>query len=261
MVEEFDSHAFREALRQTVRKWRPGIVQLEFTQMAQYADACGSAKTVLVEHDVTLDLYAQLLARGEDWETRQQFERWVGFEREAWSRVDAVVVMSEKDRRSVGRDNAVVLANGVDLTRFQPAARDPEPGRILFIGSFAHLPNVLAVDWFVREVWPLLRSRESGARLHVIAGARHQYFLDRYREQVNPPLCRGRRRGRRLRPRSAGGLRARRRGGCAAAGFGRDQHQDHGGDGDGEGDRQHAIGTQWTGRSRRWPRCDRRADG
>ena len=34
VVEEFDSDAFRAALRQTVAKWHPGIVQLEFTQMA-----------------------------------------------------------------------------------------------------------------------------------------------------------------------------------------------------------------------------------
>ena len=188
VVEEFESDAFREALQQTIAKHRPGIVQLEFTQMAQYAAACGSVKTVLVEHDVTLDLYAQLLAQGEDWEIRQQYERWVRFEQEAWGRVDAVVTMSEKDRRTVARSNAVVLPNGVDLARFQPAPREPEPGRVLFIGSFAHLPNVLAVDWFVREVWPLLRSRAPGARLHVIAGARHRYFLDRYREQVNPRL-------------------------------------------------------------------------
>ncbi|HYO82357.1 MAG TPA: glycosyltransferase family 2 protein, partial [Bryobacteraceae bacterium] len=64
VVEEFDSAAFRGALRQSVRKWSPQIVQLEFTQMAQYADACAPARSVLVEHDITLDLYRQLLTVG-----------------------------------------------------------------------------------------------------------------------------------------------------------------------------------------------------
>ena len=72
MVEEFDSPAFHAALRQTVRKWKPGIAQLEFTQMAQYAADCAPAKTLLVEHDVTLDLHRQLLAQSEDWELRHQ---------------------------------------------------------------------------------------------------------------------------------------------------------------------------------------------
>ena len=88
VVEEFDSPAFHAAVRQTVRKWRPGVVQLEFTQMAQYAADCAPAKTILVEHDVTLDLYQQLLAQGDDWELRHQLERWIPFEIAAWSIVD-----------------------------------------------------------------------------------------------------------------------------------------------------------------------------
>ena len=56
VVEEFDSPAFRAALRQTVRKWNPAVAQLEFTQLAQYAADCHPARTVLVEHDITYDL-------------------------------------------------------------------------------------------------------------------------------------------------------------------------------------------------------------
>ncbi len=72
VVEEFDSPAFHAALRQTVRKWKPSVAQLEFTQMAQYAVDCAPAKTILAEHDVTLDLYQQLLKQGDDWELRRQ---------------------------------------------------------------------------------------------------------------------------------------------------------------------------------------------
>ena len=188
IVEEFDSPAFHAALRQTVRKWKPAVAQLEFTQMAQYAADCAPAKTVLVEHDVTLDLYQQLLAQGDDWELRRQLERWVRFETAAWGRVDRVVTMSEKDRGLVsGRAHVVCLPNGVDLERFRPVGGIPDPRRLLFIGSFAHLPNLLAVDFFLREAWPQLKA--SGVTLHIIAGARHQFYLDRYRDRVQPDLA------------------------------------------------------------------------
>jgi len=188
IVEEFDSPAFHAALRQTVRKWKPALAQLEFTQMAQYAADCAPAKTVLVEHDVTLDLYQQLLAQGDDWELRRQLKRWVRFETAAWGRVDRVVTMSEKDRGLVsGRAHVVCLPNGVDLERFRPVGGIPDPRRLLFIGSFAHLPNLLAVDFFLREAWPQLKA--SGVTLHIIAGARHQYYLDRYRGRVQPDLA------------------------------------------------------------------------
>jgi GT2 family glycosyltransferase/glycosyltransferase involved in cell wall biosynthesis len=169
VVEEFDSSAFHAALHQTVRKWRPAIAQLEFTQMAQYAADCAPARTVLVEHDVTFDLNEQLEKLEPTWDLRRQTPLWRHFERDAWERVDRVVVMSEKDRALVGR-KAAVLANGVDLDRFRPAANPPEPRRLLFIGSFAHLPNRMAVEFFLAEVWPQLRD----VHLHIIAGTHHE---------------------------------------------------------------------------------------
>jgi glycosyltransferase involved in cell wall biosynthesis len=186
VVEEFDSPVLRAVLHQVTRKWRPVIAQLEFTQMAQYAADCSPARTILVEHDITLDLYAQLLKQGEDWETRRQHERWVTFENQAWGYVDRVVTMSEKDRAAVGRPSAVVLSNGVDIDRFQLCLCEPDPRRILFIGSFAHLPNVMALAFFLREVWPMLDPVQPG--LHVIAGSRPEYFLRRYADRVQLDL-------------------------------------------------------------------------
>lgn len=177
VVDEFDSPVFRAVLERLMVEFRPDVAQLEFTQMAVYLDVVSLARTLLVEHDVTIDLYQQLLERNPSEDLRNQLARWQRFETEAWRKADAVVVMSERDRRTVG-ERAVVLANGVDLERYQPSVEAAEPGRILFIGSFNHLPNLLAIDWFLREVWPLLRSK---ATLHIIAGARHEYYLDFYR--------------------------------------------------------------------------------
>ena len=187
VVEEFSSPVFLAALKQMVQKWQPAIAQLEFTQMAQYAAACAPARTILVEHDITLDLYSQMLqlqSGHDDWELRRQLKLWERFERDAWRRVNRVVTMSEKDRQLAG-DTAITLPNGVDLDRFRPSSFEPEPRRILFIGSFAHLPNLIALEFFLKQVWPLL----SDATLHIIAGNRHEYYLDFYRDRVQINLA------------------------------------------------------------------------
>ena len=184
VVEEFDSPAFHAALRQTVRKWRPALAQLEFTQMAQYAADCAPAPTILVEHDITFDLHEQLLRAQDNPESRLQARLWRSFETDAWRRVTRVAVMSARDASMAAGAPIVVLPNGVDLERFRPSPREPEPRRLLFIGSFAHLPNLLALDFFLDRVWPLLH----GAALHVIAGARPEYFLTRYRDRVKLSL-------------------------------------------------------------------------
>jgi glycosyltransferase involved in cell wall biosynthesis/GT2 family glycosyltransferase len=185
MVEELDSPAYHAALKQMVKKWRPAVAQLEFTPMAQYAGDCRPAKTILVEHDITFDLHEQLVKTNPSWEAERQLAKWQSFERAAWPQVDRVVTMSLKDSQVVGLPSARCLPNGVDLERFQPQLGMEEPGRVLFIGSFTHLPNLLALEFFVNDIWPLLEDLK--ATLHVIAGARHEYYLDFYRKQINAP--------------------------------------------------------------------------
>src|SRR6516164_2898195 len=94
--------------------------------------------------------------------------------------------MSQKDRAMITGSRAVTIPNGVDLERFRPAAREPDPRRLLFIGSFAHLPNLMAAEFFLRDVWPRLRN----VTLHIIAGARHEYFMARYAARVTVDLDR-----------------------------------------------------------------------
>jgi glycosyltransferase involved in cell wall biosynthesis len=184
VVEQFASASFRAALRETVRKWRPAIAQLEFTQMAQYAGDCAPARPILVEHDITFDLYQQLRRTSDDWDLRHQLKLWRRFETGAWREMACVVTMSEKDRALVTGARAEALPNGVDLDRFRLARQAPEPRRLLFVGSFSHLPNLMAVGFFLDRVWPRLRD----ARLHIIAGAQHEYFLDYHASQVKVRL-------------------------------------------------------------------------
>lgn len=187
VVEEHDEPAFHAALRLALARHRPSLVQMEFTQMGLYAEDCGGVPTVLVEHDVTVDLYRQLAAETGAWEARQQLERWERFERRLWRSVDCVVTMSARDAALVeGARRVEVIENGVDLERFRPAAGEPEPRRLLFIGSFAHLPNLLGLEAFLREAWPPLR--EAGAALHVIAGTDPERFLDLYKDRVQVDL-------------------------------------------------------------------------
>jgi len=98
-----------------------------------------------------------------------------------------VVTMSRKDSRVVeGARQVAVLPNGVDLRRFQPGPTAPESRRILFIGSFAHLPNLMALDFFLKEAWP--RLRDEGATLHVISGARAEHFQELYQDRIRLDL-------------------------------------------------------------------------
>jgi GT2 family glycosyltransferase len=53
VLEDAASPAFRAALHQTVRKWRPAVAHIEAPQMAQYAADCAPARAILVDPGTT----------------------------------------------------------------------------------------------------------------------------------------------------------------------------------------------------------------
>jgi glycosyltransferase involved in cell wall biosynthesis len=59
---------------------------------------------------------------------------------------------------------------GIDTEQYEFRPNGREPFTLLFLGSFRHLPNVEALNWFLKEVFPLIRKSEPRARL-VIAGS------------------------------------------------------------------------------------------
>jgi glycosyltransferase involved in cell wall biosynthesis len=152
-------------------------VQVEYTHLAPYGG------DVLVEHDVTFDLFGQVWRRDRSLKAWWDFQRWHRFERRVLKRFRRVVVMSEKDREIAGV--GVVIENGVDLARYRP---EPESDgqRLLFIGSFRHFPNVAAYRFFIGEVWPLLRERFPEMTVTVVAGPDHLTYWQAFTKETAP---------------------------------------------------------------------------
>jgi len=161
-VREYRSPAMERELDR-FRAEHPGApVQIEYTQLASYRG------DILVEHDVTFDLYRQIHERSRNCSSWWNWWRWRRFERRAFGRFARVVAMSEKDAGIAGRPCDVV-PNGVDLERF---SFEPEtPGHnVLFVGSLRHFPNATAFRFLWQEIWPHVREMCPAARLTVVAG-------------------------------------------------------------------------------------------
>ncbi len=160
-VHEFQSPAMLAALDRIRSEYKIEAVQVEYTMLAPYAG------DVLVEHDITFELYRQV------WEKTRRgwwdYWRWRRFEKKWIGHYRRVVVMSEQDRALLGRPQVVVIPNGVDLARFTPEIERPWQ-RLLFIGSFRHFPNIVAYRFFIEQVWPALRERLPEIQLTVVAG-------------------------------------------------------------------------------------------
>ncbi len=170
-VREYDLPELRRAIQETMREFGIPLLQAEYTMLASYGGS------VLVEHDVTFDLYSQIHEREKTLRSWWDLWRWRRFERRAVRRYPRVVVMSEKDAHLLGAPNAIVIPNGVDLERFQPVPERPGE-RLLFVGSFRHFPNIQAFQFFMNEVWGHVAARRPQATLTVVGGPDHLLHWD-----------------------------------------------------------------------------------
>jgi sugar transferase (PEP-CTERM/EpsH1 system associated) len=157
------------------------IVQVEFSWFAPTLRALHEhcrARTVLTMHNVESLRFARELRSGTSLARRlvlgwdQRFGS--GWEQEAVRTVDGVAVVSDTERQWVERAApatiVAVAPNGVDTEHFRPLPV-PAHGPLVFTGAMDYPPNVDAVVWFCRDVWPGLRRRSPDLRLDVVGRA------------------------------------------------------------------------------------------
>jgi len=143
------------------------VVQVEYTHMAHYLPPpCAGLLRVLVEHDVAF-VAARRAHQAESSglrrrRLRRDELRMLDYELGHVEAADLVLAMSDDDRAELARwvdpSHVAVVPNGVSCADFPlRAPGESEPATVLFVGFFRHDPNVEAVEWFAREVLPLVR--------------------------------------------------------------------------------------------------------
>jgi glycosyltransferase involved in cell wall biosynthesis len=111
------------------------------------------------------------------------------YERAAVKRFTHVVAVSERDRQEMARmidpSRITVVPTGVDVERYRAAAGQSavEP-IVLFLGSMDWEANVDAVDYFCRDVWPIIRAAVPNARFRIVGRNPHPRVLRLASESV-----------------------------------------------------------------------------
>jgi glycosyltransferase involved in cell wall biosynthesis len=94
------------------------------------------------------------------------------YERAHRNVVDRVWVVSERDRGAMrwvaGMPHVDLLPNGVDGEYFRPGDERPQDRTAVFWGRLDFGPNIQALEWFCRRVWPAVRQQVPDARFTII---------------------------------------------------------------------------------------------
>ncbi len=133
--------------------------------------------SVLVFHDVRSLMYEQKAAVAERWWQRlwYRFEarRYRRFERFYAQHYDLSITVSTVDeayaRQHFAPRHLVTVPIPIDPEYFRPLPEFPEvPGRIVFTGTMNHPPNVDAVVYFAREIFPSIREQVPQAEFWIV---------------------------------------------------------------------------------------------
>jgi polysaccharide biosynthesis protein PslH len=195
LAAKWDSPAVARALRRELVGRDFDVVWINGLGMAHYLplirELLPRSRVVLDQHNVESDRFVEFARRQRgirrviaDVEARAA----IRYERSILRDVDAVGAISESDARGL-RELAGVEARVVPhVVSIAPnVVRAPQAGRLCYAGKLSWEPNARGVDWFCREVWPIIRQRLPEATLE-IAGI--GLPLDASRRQITPPAWR-----------------------------------------------------------------------
>lgn len=187
-VQHFWHPEFEWNLHKEIYQKRIDVLQLEYTQLAIYAQDFNRIGSFLFEHDV----YFQSVWRGIAGETSSslrwkrfyEYLRALRFERRAIQRFDEVHLCTTANRRflesylSESPPLYEGLRAGIDVQRYRYVDSGRESNTLLFVGNFKHPPNQEALVWFVRQVLPTILEKRRQTRLLVVGAQASPAFAE-----------------------------------------------------------------------------------
>lgn len=142
----------------------PDLVHLDTIALAPYREFCGRVPCVLAHHNIE----SQLMARRADFETSaaarwyvaSQTRKLVDYERRYSATFPLNIVVSDADgellKKLVPGSRTASIPNGVDTDYF--TARDGAETAVAYTGGMNMFANRDAVDWFLDDIWPRLKT-------------------------------------------------------------------------------------------------------
>ncbi|MDE1977317.1 MAG: glycosyltransferase, partial [Elusimicrobia bacterium] len=170
------------AVKKAIRELQPDLVHIEFDLMAPYVRAAKSEAPalpcILTHHDLSaLSLFSSYFREMSGWKKWRRLGDWrrrLTATRDLCRRFDAVITVSESDRRRMGRwipvERVFSVPTGVDLEHFSGGLprSEREPDSLVYVGHYPHYPNEEAVLRFAAQTWPLIKAARPKARFYVV---------------------------------------------------------------------------------------------
>ena len=165
VVSKYSSRAMARSVEHLYHAMQPDLIICDFLQSCEALRYIPHAPFVLFQHNVEAIIFEQMASRATHfWERAfHSLQGWRlrRYERKMCRRATRVFTVSEIDCRDFAEQYDVhhcdVVPTGVDTDYYQPSASPPRTNNIVFSGSMDWIANQDAVQYFVRDILPLVR--------------------------------------------------------------------------------------------------------
>lgn len=177
-VASFYSAALASKIAQRLRAEPIDRIVAFSSSMAVYVQEVSGIPKVMDFVDADSDkwrLFANYHAWALAWLYRLEARRLARYEVDVARRFDHAIFVTEREahllQQRVPERPISVIPNGVDLEYFTPPQereRVTGPPMLVFTGMMNYFPNVDAVDYFCREIFPLVRAIIPATQLYIV---------------------------------------------------------------------------------------------
>ncbi|MDR1486133.1 MAG: glycosyltransferase family 4 protein [Planctomycetaceae bacterium] len=184
-VRQHTSNKFAEMVKRLFETNQFDVVHIEWSNYAVYTKFIHDIPTFACTHNV------EYLSWQRYFETaRNPFKKMLGlhewkkmyrFEKNFYPQLDYISTVSQEDAQLVqkefGMDRVCVIPNGVAISYYDEVENVPTAGKIVYCGSMDANVNQDAVMYFLREIFPLVLSRNPSVKFQVIGRNPPEWLL------------------------------------------------------------------------------------
>ncbi|MEP7343775.1 MAG: glycosyltransferase [Gemmatimonadaceae bacterium] len=176
-VAKYRSKPMRDAIQEAVHTRGVDLVVCDFLFPSPNVPDRLGVPTVLFQHNVEAAIWERHANVATNAVSRAymtlQWRRMRAYERSECHRYDHVIAVSDADADTM-RDlydapRVSAVPTGVDVDFFRPSGKEKlRRHEIVFTGSMDWMPNEDGVQWFVDEIFPLVRARHADATFSIV---------------------------------------------------------------------------------------------
>ncbi len=160
-----NSEEYEEKLIHLLHNNEFDFIHFDTISLAPFKQHCGNIPTSLDHHNIESHMLIRRSSKESNWLKKLYFYqegiRLEKFEKKLCSEFTFNFTCSDVDTerlQEIAENSRVhTIPNGVDIDYFDPEPALPKVDRIIFVGTLSWYPNIEAVEYIAKEVWPKIK--------------------------------------------------------------------------------------------------------